>query len=343
MHVAPARVLRRAAIAAGIATLLLGVTAPAAYADRGKGHHLPNLVVLGDSFASGVGNPPYHPIEDPLNPDPCKRSNSAYGPLLEAQHLVRLQAFVACSGSTTEQVWGPGPNGETPPQIDSITRNTDVVTVQALGNDFFVGAIERLCFSPPIPATAATPAIPAIDCSFQTPFPADTPLNGQTVGSVIGSIALMAPGKLETLYRKIDKKLGKHSDAQVITLGYPNIIGNGGPFCPGVTTDENGIAAKMVTDLNTAIEKASRKHDYDYAPVEAVFQGHDACGGGGVDSLAIYPPLPSSFGLPASEDTGGALHPNQLGQSLYAAAVAKQLDDNDHHSYDNENDDGDDE
>jgi lysophospholipase L1-like esterase len=338
MHVASARVLRRAAIATGIATLVLGVTAPAAYADRAKGHHLPNLVVLGDSFASGVGNPPNVPVDNP-----CKRSNSAYGPLLEAQHLVKLQAFVACSGATTEQVWGTGPNNVEAPQIDSITRDTDVVTVQALGNDFFVGAIERLCFTPPIPATNTTPAIPAIGCSFQTPFPVDTPLNGQTVGSVIGSIALLAPGKLETLYRKIDKKLGKHSDAQVITLGYPNIIGIGGPFCPGVTVEENGIAAKMVTDLNTAIKKVSRKHDYDYAPVEAVFQDHDGCGGlTGANPVAIYPPLPPGVG-PASADPGGALHPNQLGQSLYAAAVAKQLDDNDHHRDDNESDDGDDE
>jgi lysophospholipase L1-like esterase len=325
MHVRSGRVLRRAAIASGVAMLLLGVTAPA-YADRGKGHHLPNLVVLGDSFASGVGNPPYVPVDNP-----CKRSDSAYGPLLQAQHLVKMQAFVACSGATTEQVWGPGPNGETPPQIDSITKDTDVVTVQALGNDFFVGAIERLCFTPPIPATDTTPAIPAIDCTLTTPFP-DPALSGQTVGGVIGSIALLAPGKLDILYRKIDKKLGKHSDAQVITLGYPNIIGNGGPFCPGVTTEENGIAAKMVTDLNTAIKNASRKHDYDYVPVEGLFKDHDGCGSSGVDSLAIYPPLPSSFGPPASEDTGGALHPNQLGQSLYAAAVAKQLsDENDHH------------
>ncbi len=165
MQVAPARVLRRAAIAAGIVTLLLGVTAPSAYADRGKGHHLPNLVVLGDSFASGVGNPPYVPPDNP-----CKRSNNAYGPLLEAQGLVKLQAFVACSGATTNQVWGPGPNGETP-QIDSITMDTDVVTVQALGNDFAVGAIERLCFAPPIPPTPTTPAIPALDCTLQTSRP----------------------------------------------------------------------------------------------------------------------------------------------------------------------------
>jgi hypothetical protein len=301
------RFLRLTTVVTATLLLCLAATVPAANAQAPGRHHLPNLVVLGDSFASGVGNVPYQ------DTNPCKRSDSAYGPLLARLHLVTLQAFVACSGARTDQVWGPGPNGETPPQIDAITKDTDVVTVQALGNDFFVGAIEALCFLP----------APTLDCTLDTPFPANTPLSGQTVGSIVGSIALLAPGKLQLLYGKIDDKLGKKTKARVITVGYPNIVGNGGPFCPGVTTEETQIAAKMVADLNTAIKNASSDHGYRYAPVDALFRGHDACAG----LLAVYPPLPPSFGFPASQDPsgGGALHPNRLGQSLYAAAVAKRL------------------
>jgi len=310
-HAVRHRILQLTAVVTATLLLGLGATVPTAAAQVPGRHHLPNLVVLGDSFASGVGNLPYLPREDP---SACKRSNSAYGPLLARLHLVTLQAFVACSGATTAEVSGPGPNADEPtPQIDAITKDTDVLTVQALGNDFFVGAIEALCFRPDV----------IVNCTPDTAFPAGTPLSGLTVGAIVGSIPSQAPAKLEALYDAIDGKLGDHSKARVVTLGYPNIVGNGGPFCPGVTTEETQIAAQMVAALNTAIKNASRLHGYRYAPVDALFRGHDGCAG----LLAVYPPLPPSFGFPASQDPdgGGALHPNRLGQSFYAAAVAKQL------------------
>ena len=304
MHVRR-RILRGTAIATAIVLLCLGLTVPASAAF--PRFHTPNLVVLGDSFASGVGNVPY------LDTNPCRRSNVSYGPILDRLRLLHLQAFVACSGATTAQVSGHGPNpGDTVPQIDSITGDTDVITVQALGNDFFVGKIEAICFPPT--------RLGGQDCDTNTLIP--TPSGAETIGSIIGRIPTDGLNNLNDLYNKIDEKRRLNPNSIVITPGYPNIIGNGGGLlCTGVSTAEVHFTATMVGNINTAIKTMSDQHHYRYAPVDSLFRGHDAC------SLlpAIYAiALPGPF--PASEDElGGALHPNQFGQSFYTVAVAKRL------------------
>lgn len=269
--------------------------------------HRPNVVVLGDSFAAGVGNLPYD-----TNSAACKRSQAAYGPLLARSGLVTLQAFVACSGATTTQVSGPGPNRE-PAQIDAITSATDIVTVQALGNDFYVGAIEGLCFAPQA----------ELNCSLDSHFPPGTPLEGKTVGEVVASIPVLGPKLLDNLYDQISKKLKDNRRAKVIVVGYPNIVGNGGIYCPGLTSAEVVTAKTMVANLNKVLRDAAQRHHFRFAAVDSLFRGHDGCG----LLPAIYPPLPPEpmYIPPASPDGGGALHPNQFGQALYAAAVGKRL------------------
>jgi hypothetical protein len=71
------------------------------------------------------------------------------------------------------------------------------------------------------------------------------------------------------------------------------------------------------------VRDAAQRHHFRFAAVDSLFRGHDGCG----LLPAIYPPLPPNFGPPASPDLdgGGALHPNQFGQALYATAVGKRL------------------
>ena len=306
------RIFRRIATVVAVMMLSLGLITPSASAF--PRFRTPNLVVLGDSFASGVGNYPYQ------DANPCKRSDIAYGPILERLHLVHLQAFVACSGATTAQVSGSGPNGELA-QINSITGDTDVITVQALGNDFAVGAIERTCFPPMLPDGSG-----GKDCDLNTPI--DTPIGRLTVGSIIGNIPSQGLINLRALYTQIDIKRGPNPKSVVITPGYPNIIGNGGPFCPGVSADEIDFTAQMLNNLNTAIKTVSNEYHYRYAPVDSLFRRLDACAGPVFGIYPILPPSPPPYYPPPASgdpDFGGVLHPNQLGQSIYAGAVAKRL------------------
>lgn len=285
--------------AALVATAIVaGPGAPVAAAAR-PSHHAPlDLVVLGDSFASGVGNTPYLPYSGE-----CKRSKAAYGPTLARLDGVRLQAFVACSGATTTEVSGIGPNKERP-QINSINRRTDVVTVQALGNNYFFSEISAICLKG--------------ECTPTTPL-----TNGKTIKEVIDSIPETGPRLLDALYRKIHHRLrttGSH--ARVIVTDYPSLFGDGGGVCSTVMTPgELMIAEQMVTALDRVIKDAARRHHFRYAPVRALFEGRDLCSA----TPAIYLfTSPGSAGAPA-EDPQGALHPNGFGQLLYALAIGRQL------------------
>ena len=300
------RVVRILAVVAAVVAASLTTNSVAA-AQSPVHFRVPNLVVLGDSYASGVGNTPYLPEIRPTTEDTsCKRSDAAYGELLADVGLVRLQAFVACSGATTAQVSGPGPNGETPPQIDSITRDTDVVTVQALGNDFFFGEISFRCLSDPT------------NCSWQTHLK-----NGQTIREVVDSIPVQGGANLKALYGAINQRLktvGSH--ARVIATDYPNLFGDGGGACRGfISPTLVDIARQMAGNLGATIKQAAADNGFRYAPVSALFSRHDVC-----DPVpAIYLPTgKGGLGAPA-DDPGGALHPNHLGQALYAGAIAARL------------------
>jgi lysophospholipase L1-like esterase len=265
----------------------LGFTGQAA-ADDGDHHARPNLVALGDSFAAGVGNVPYR------DSSACKTSDAAYGPLLAAEGKVRLQAFPACSGATTVDVWTTGPLGH-PAQINSITSATNIVTVQALGNDFHVSQIEGLCV--------------ISDCSASNPL----------VQQVIASIPVAAPGLLDALYTKISAVPGFHG--RVLAIGYPNPFPRPhhavGTNCPYMTAGELTTAQTITNLFNSQIRQAAKRHGFTYVPVNRLFRGHDMCG----NSTAFYTPGPPS----PSADPEGAVHPNVLGQRLLAKAVAAKL------------------
>jgi hypothetical protein len=308
MQMAPSR--RRAAsrivLAVTLVLATLGLASPTAAAETDR--HVPNLVILGDSFASGKGNPPYTQ-ESGI----CARSNDAYGPLLARFRVVKEQAFVACSGATTEDVAGTGPLN-LPPQVDSIAQDTDVVTVQALGNDFFAGTLEAMCFSPD----------PQVNCETTTPLPdlPGTMFDGKTVGDLLAAIPSLGRVKLDALFSAIKAKLGS-STARVLVLGYPNLLGNGGQYCPGITTGELAVARQFVANLDDVLATMARKYGFEFVGVRQLFRGLDACG----QFNAIYPVIPSGPDAPppASKDPQGWLHPNRLGHFIYAGAVLAAL------------------
>ncbi|GAB7037158.1 MULTISPECIES: SGNH/GDSL hydrolase family protein [Catenuloplanes] len=86
-------------------------------------------VALGDSYSSGVGNPPYSEAT-------CKRSTAAYPVRFAAEQGVRLYSFAACSGATTQSVAG---------QLKTLGRFTRQVTVTVGGNDVGFGTGVAIC------------------------------------------------------------------------------------------------------------------------------------------------------------------------------------------------------
>lgn len=285
--------IRRPFCGAGVVLLLLiTMVAPAspvsAHPHRTAGN---DLVVLGDSFASGVGNLPY--IDGSAN---CKRSEAAYGPLLARYGVVRLQSFAACSGARTTDILGTGGNVTQPTQIDDVTADTDVVTVQALGNDFRISAIGPVCI--------------VDDCSR-------LPLLQQ----MIDAVPLEAPALLDALYDAIEQRA---PHATVIVVGYPYLFDpHGGRRCDYMSDAELAAVTELTDRLNDSLRDAAAGHGFRFAAADRAFAGHGVC----ARTPLIYTPVPPSGPFPSSADPSGqgGLHPNRFGQGLYALLIARQL------------------
>lgn len=85
---------------------------------------------LGDSFAAGVGVPPYD--------GPCGRSQAAYAVQIDGRMKIDLDDFVACRGATTATLVSGG-------QLAALDVETDLVTVSIGGNDIGWGTAVSAC------------------------------------------------------------------------------------------------------------------------------------------------------------------------------------------------------
>ncbi|EJU13819.1 hypothetical protein NRB_10320 [Novosphingobium sp. 11B] len=85
-------------------------------------------VAIGSSFAAGPQLPPVKPSW----PARCGQSFNNY-PTLLAERFGMVLIDRSCSGAVTDNVLGPW--GEVPPQINSVTPDTRLVTITIGGND----------------------------------------------------------------------------------------------------------------------------------------------------------------------------------------------------------------
>jgi len=131
--------MRKTALTFATATLMLlgGCATPymaarAAEKDRGQ-NTAENLygkkyVALGASFSAGPGIPP----PKPGAPVRCGQSLSSY-PTLVAEKFGMVLVDRSCSGARTDHVTGPW--NEISPQIDAVTPDTRLITINIGGND----------------------------------------------------------------------------------------------------------------------------------------------------------------------------------------------------------------
>lgn len=100
--------------------------------------------VLGDSYGSGYGVPPY---------TACGRSESAYGVLVDGRQRLALDDFVACAGATTTSLVEGG-------QLEALDADTDLVLLSIGGNDIgWSQAVVACLFAADADCAATTEAI----------------------------------------------------------------------------------------------------------------------------------------------------------------------------------------
>ena len=128
--------VRGAAVFGAAVALTAGTALPAAAHGSHGSHDARGYVALGDSYTSG----PAIPVQVDAN---CARSSSNYPSLVTAQLRRTTLTDVSCAGATTTQMWQA--QGTNPPQLDAVTKSTDLVSLQIGGNDIGFGTIIGTC------------------------------------------------------------------------------------------------------------------------------------------------------------------------------------------------------
>jgi lysophospholipase L1-like esterase len=269
----------RVIVAAVLAAVICVGTAEAA----------PRYTVLGDSYAAGPLIPAFLP------PFGCLKSSNNYGHLAQLQLRYAELRDPSCSGAETEDMTqtqnvSPGPN---PPQFDSLSADTALVTVQIGGNDIGFSSI-------------------AEDCVSLNPF--GSPCKNQyTAGGqdeISRRIAETAP-KVDAV---LDGIRARSPQARVLVVNYSAIFPHTGNGCyPQMPVARGDVAylREKQQELNAMLAQKAAANGARLVDVYAASVGHSACAAPGL--RWVEPFIPANAAAP--------LHPNLLGMRAMAGMV----------------------
>jgi hypothetical protein len=262
---------------------------------------------MGDSYASGEGNPPFDPGTDarsnfPLNTSngSCHRSDRSWQRWLDIDAPYAMQAHISCSGADTNRMKAASFKGETGQirYLKNLAHKPNLIELTVGGNDANFGVMVGACY-----AGGHTGACPA----------AITATNVQ--------IRTTLRNKLISTYRAIHDAAPK---AKIVVVGYPNVISDGltAPArCPW-TTRNNLTALKLTaSNLDSAIRSAvaamAPSDNVFYVSTLDVLRGHELCTG---DSWVRAVQLrPNDI---ANGSWSNSAHPNDPGQQAIRRRVS---------------------
>ena len=221
-------------VALQVLTLLSGPSAPGPVAFAAT----PQLVALGDSYASGVGTRSYY-----SSSGDCLRSPYAY-PVRVAHRQGWSLRSRACAGATTRSVL------ET--QLSALSGATTYVTVTVGGND---AGFRRVL------TTCAQPAW-ATDCDA-------------AIDSARAFIRGALPGRLDSVYAAVRRR---SPAAIVAVTGYPRLFNgedcNAGTFF----SPREEVRLNDTADLlDSVIRDRARARGFRFVDPRRAFTGHAIC------------------------------------------------------------------
>jgi lysophospholipase L1-like esterase len=243
-------------------------------------------VALGDSYAAGIGAPPY--VRSSFSDD-CLQSNKGYPELLDSEKHIHLQVNATCPGATTSAV------ADT--QLSALTPGVELVTLTVGGNDLGFAALAGACLPPTGTPEQCRTAIQAALDLLPTSCEGDSKL-GDRLTDLYAAVAAAAPKAL------------------IVVTGYPYLF-ELLPTDPDLAIKTQINAA--TTLLNCAIAKAVTDAQADgvniiYVDVTDQFKGH----GIGSDNPFINDP---TTGVPGAVP----FHPNAAGYRAYADAISAAI------------------
>jgi lysophospholipase L1-like esterase len=271
---------RGRAMVAVFITMLALAAAPASAATE--------YVSLGDSYAAG----PLIPLQIP--PFGCLKSNNNYAHIASRQLGLAL-TDPSCSGAETEDMTNPqnvDPDGPNPPQFDSLTRETRIVTIQIGGNDIGFSSIARDCTST---TNEGTPC--------QDRYVHD---GRDEISERIQATAPLVADVIQGIHARSPK-------ARVLFVNYAAILPDTGPGCwpqmPITDGDVPYVRAKQ-KELNAMVAAQAAANGAQLIDWYTASIGHDAC------QLPVVrwvePVVPVNAAAPIHPNLGGMMGASDL-------------------------------
>jgi lysophospholipase L1-like esterase len=274
-------ITRGRAVVVLLTTVLVLVAAAPAWAVR-------QYVSLGDSYTAG----PLIPLQVP--PFGCLKSNNNY-PNLTARNLGLALTDPSCSGAETEDMTSPqnvDPDGPNPPQFDSLSQQTNIVTLQIGGNDIGFSSIARDCTST---TNEGTPCQDRYVHDGRDEISERIQATAPKVAAVLQGIHTRSP------------------EARVLAVNYAAILPDSGPGCwpqiPITDGDVPYVRAKQ-KELNAMLAQQAAGNTAELVDWYTASIGRDACQPPVI--RWVEPAVPVNAAAPLHPNLGGMLGASEL-------------------------------
>ncbi|WP_226633489.1 SGNH/GDSL hydrolase family protein [Novosphingobium profundi] len=239
-----------------------------------------HYVALGSSYAAGIG------LGDKVanSPPVCMRGEGSY-PRVLAQKIEATLTDASCSGSTAKQILDESQTG-LEPQIQAVTKDTDLVTITVGGNDLgYVGDMMR-----------ATGLFGGLKGPLQSAEARPYTELRKTIVAVLQEVRKRAPR------------------SRIFLVTYPDVLPESGT-CErlGLNADEADTFRAIAKQLAATTRSAAREvRGTQFIDAARQSKGHDACSA-----------QPWTTGSHPNE--GFAFHPTQAGAQAVAAMIEKSM------------------
>ena len=255
----------------------------------GAAEAAPRYTALGDSFAAGPL------IPNPVAPLGCLKSSNNYGRIAQRTLAFAEYRDATCSGAETEDMFAPqnvSPGGPNPPQLDSLSADTRLVTLTIGGNDIGFSDLAQDCVSV---------------WPFGSPCRDRYTRGGDQISALIAATASRVDAVLDAM--RLRSPLAK-----VLVVNYSAILPHSGSGCwprmPVTPRDVAWLRSKHV-ELNGMLAQQAAANGAVIVDVYGASVGRDACAGSGTRWVEPY--IPGNAAAP--------LHPNLRGMQAMAAMV----------------------
>jgi hypothetical protein len=286
--------MRRAIIGALTSLLAAGLVAGTTAATPSSAARAPiDMVAMGDSYSAASGVLP----PDPTAPVQCLRSTANYGHVIAGRLGANL-TDVSCGGAESKHYFEAF-HPDTPPQLDALSRGTDLVTMTIGGNDnsVFIGSIVACGTAGLSTAGQGSPCKDRYGDQFVTDIRTKT-----------------YPALLKA-FRAVRNRA---PNARVAVLGYPWIMPKREGCFPQMPVARGDVPylRNLQAVLNDAVERAAVKAGATFVDMSVVSEGHDACQAVGV--RWVEPVVGTTNPV--------VVHPNAFGEKRMADRTMYVLD-----------------